>query len=134
MDNSIKTERLPNGNLKIIIPIEVRETATGRRLRVADGGPDKNEGRDALLLAIARGRRWQAFIDDGTVGGPKEIAEAIGRDVSYVTRIIRLASLSPEIIVAIFRDDYPATISLTKLGKAIPIDWNEQRAMFLGKE
>ena len=134
MDKAIRTERLPNGNLRIVIPLEVRETAMGRRLRVEGDEPEESEGRSALLLAIARGRRWQACVDDGSVGGPREIAEAIGRDVSYVTRIMRLASLSPEVIHAIFEDDYPASVSLSKLGKAIPIDWEEQSAVFLGRE
>lgn len=44
MDKAIRTERLPNGNLRIVIPLELRETAMGRRLRIEGDEPEESEG------------------------------------------------------------------------------------------
>jgi hypothetical protein len=51
---------------------------------------------------------------------------------SYVTRIVRLAFLSPAVIDAIVAGTHLASINgatLTAPG-AIPIDWAEQQALF----
>ena len=129
--NPVRTERLPNGNIKVIIPVVFRQTATGRRIDAADEPPAESDNRQAMLLAIARGRRWQRLIDDGEVGSAKEIAERIGRDVSYVARIIRMADLAPSIVHSIIAGDCPDRHSLDMLKNCLPIDWEEQRRMFI---
>ena len=128
--NPVRTERLPNGNIKVVIPVVFRQTATGRRIDAADE-PQELSNRQALLLALARGRRWQRLIDDGEVGSAKEIAERIGRDVSYVARIIRMADLAPSIVHSIIAGDCPDRLSLDMLKNCLPIDWEEQRRMFI---
>ncbi|MBR0457684.1 MAG: hypothetical protein IJJ26_00465, partial [Victivallales bacterium] len=110
--NPVRTERLPNGNIKVIIPVVFRQTATGRRIDAADEPPAESDNRQAMLLAIARGRRWQRLIDDNEVGSAKDIAERIGRDVSYVARIIRMADLAPSIVHSIIAGDCPDRLSL----------------------
>ena len=61
--SQIRTERLENGNIRVVIPIVVRQTAAGKRIDAADE-PQELSNRQALLLALARGRRWQRLIDD----------------------------------------------------------------------
>ena len=129
--NPVRTERLPNGNIKVVIPVVFRQTATGRRIDAADEPPAESDNRQAMLLAIARGRRWQKLIDDNEVGSAKDIAERIGRDVSYVARIIRLADLAPSIVHSIIAGDCPDRLSLDMLKNCLPIEWEEQRRMFI---
>ena len=129
--NPVRTERLPNGNIKVVIPVVFRQTATGRRIDAADEPPAESDNRHAMLLAIARGRRWQKLIDDNEVGSAKDIAERIGRDVSYVARIIRLADLAPGIVHSIIAGDCPDRLSLDMLKNCLPIEWEEQRRMFI---
>ena len=132
--NHYKTELLPNGNLLVTIPIVIRQTAMGKRIECPEmQEAETSENRQAMLLAIARGRRWQKLIDDGAVTGAGEIAKATGRDESYVARIIRLATLSPEIVHAIIANEYPPPLSLTILQMAQPLSWEEQKKVLLGK-
>ena len=123
--NPVRTERLPNGNIKVVIPVVFRQTATGRRIDAADE-PQELSNRQALLLALARGRRWQKLIDDNEVGSAKDIAERIGRDVSYVARIIRLADLAPGIVHSIIAGNCPGRLSLSFLCDMTATDWSEQ--------
>ena len=102
----------------------------GKRIDAADE-PQKLSNRQALLLALARGRRWQKLIDDNEVGSAKDIAERIGRDVSYVARIIRMADLAPSIVHSIIAGDCPDRLSLDMLKNCLPIEWEEQRRMFI---
>jgi len=77
--------------------------------------------RESLLAAIARGRRWQACIDDGTVATTKEIAERIGCNESYVARLMRLALISPSIIRKIIIGDYPPGLTINRARKSLPL-------------
>ena len=128
--SQIRTERLENGNIRVVIPIVVRQTAAGKRIDAADEQQELSN-RQALLLALARGRRWQKLIDDNEVGSAKDIAERIGRDVSYVARIIRMADLAPSIVHSIIAGDCPDRLSLDMLKNCLPIEWEEQRRMFI---
>ena len=128
---TIKTERLENGNLLVTIPIEFRQTAQGRKLVAEDTEEDDGGCRMAMCLAIARARNWQKLIDDGEIAGADEIAKRTGRDSSYVRRILRLSTLSPEIVHLIISGEYPPKLSLTVLTGAMPNDWDQQKEQFL---
>lgn len=47
--------------------------------------------------------------------------------------MLRLTSLAPDIIEAILRGDEPEGISLRRLQKDLPADWQEQRDTWVGK-
>ncbi len=61
------------------------------------------------------------------------LAERIGRDVSYVARILRLATLSPTIVRAVIAGELSPMLTLTKLCKMVQGTWEEQEKMILGK-
>ena len=52
----------------------------------------------------------------------------------YITQIIKLAYLAPEIMNRIFEGDIPHEMTLGSLKKRIPLDWSEQKALFLAAE
>ena len=94
---TVTAELLPNGNLHVSVPLSVKQTGGVTRI-IVPGEESADPSRHAFLLAVARGRRWQQFIDAGKVENIKALAAVIGRDFSYVARIIRLSMLAPGII------------------------------------
>ncbi len=58
-----------------------------------------------------------------TVG---EIAAAEKINVSYVSRILRLTLLAPEIVEAILDGRQPAEMTLAVLMEPFPVEWREQ--------
>ena len=54
-----------------------------------------------LVKALARAWRWQKLLDRGVYSSVTEIAEAERISKSYVSRILRLALLAPDIVEAI---------------------------------
>ena len=54
-----------------------------------------------LVKALARAWRWQRMLDYGVYASVSEIGEAENISKSYVSRILRLALLAPDIIEAI---------------------------------
>lgn len=81
-----------------------------------------------LIKAIARSFLWnQQFLS-----GEKTTIKQIGDDnninsATYVTRIMRLRFLAPDIIESIIEGTQPSDWTVEKLFKAKTFDWNEQR-------
>ena len=125
------TERLENGNIKLTIAVDLQFIGNGKRIVQPDGSEQQDSVREILLTAIARGRRWQSYIDDGTVATVKEIAERIGCNESYVARIMRLSLMSPSIIRKIIAGDYPPGLTINRARKSLPLIWTDQEKILL---
>ena len=54
-----------------------------------------------LVKALARAWRWQRMLDEGVYATVSEIGDAENISKSYVSRILRLALLAPDIVEAI---------------------------------
>ena len=59
----------------------------------------------------------------------KEIAKEEDVVGSYVTRLLRLSFLAPDIVAAILKGEQPAELTASRLAqwKNLPLDWTEQR-------
>ncbi|MCM8595143.1 hypothetical protein [Accumulibacter sp.] len=85
---------------------------------------------NAMIKAIARAFRWQRLLENGTYGCLDEIARAEKIGASFVSRIVRLALLSPDIVEAILAGKQPANLSLKDLMAPFPVEWAVQRKVF----
>ena len=78
----------------------------GRKRIVAPDGSElarssKPQPDRTLVEALARAGRWQRMLDEGVYASVSEIGDAENISKSYVSRILRLALLAPDIIEAI---------------------------------
>ena len=113
------TKRLDNGNVLVTVPITWQFIGNGKVIKGSDA-PEKGSNREAILQGIARGRRWQQLLDDGSIKSNLELAQRLGKDESYVARLIRLATVSPAIVRAVINDQLNPMLTLTKLTKSLP--------------
>jgi hypothetical protein len=96
---------------------------------VASYGPDLKPQPDGTLVkALARAWRWQRMLESSEYGSLGDLADAERINRSYVSRILRLTLLAPEILERIL-DGRPAP-GLPQLLKPFPIDWEKQKAQF----
>lgn len=110
----------------------------GRKVIIApDGGdawaPTKPRPNDTLIRALARAHRWKRLIENGTYTSAAELAEAENITRSYVTRMLNLALLAPDVSEAILYGEQPPTIQLSQLVVDLPSDWNVQRNLVRSK-
>ena len=78
----------------------------GRKRIVAPDGSEivpttKPQPDGTLVKALARAWRWQRMLDEGVYTSVSEIGDAENISKSYVSRILRLALLAPDIVEAI---------------------------------
>lgn len=123
-----------NGNLHIHIPMILRRMQGRKRIimpETLDGKydnplPVQNSVAQALIKSFA----WSEMIETNQVKSITNLGGRLGVDGSYVTRILKLSTLAPDIIEAIFNGEEPDGLSLTKLTKSFPMNWQEQRKIF----
>ena len=85
----------------------------------------------ALLKALARGFRWQKMLQEGDYQTIEEIADDEGINPSYVSRILRMTLLAPEIVEAIVAGRQPAGLTMLTAMKVFPGRWALQRRSWL---
>ena len=122
--------------LTVFIPMTFTPRG-GRKLVVSpDGVPSWAGSRsgidDTLVKALARAFRWRRLLETGVHGTVDEIARAERINDSYVSRILRLTLLAPDIIESILDGRQPPALTLAQLMKPFPPAWEEQRARLLG--
>lgn len=121
----------------IVISVPVNFTNKfGRRYMIApsteDDAPFTPPPRkdDALLKALARAHKWSQWLETGKVKKLDQLAADNDINPSYVSRIIRLNLLAPDIKEMILDGRQPRTLKLTEMLKPFPDDWQAQRRHF----
>ena len=130
-----KTLQRDGESIRIHIPLKFKRRGGRKEIITPDGLPDFHPDRTAyqkpLVIALARAFRWKELIETGQVVSISELARRFKVDPSYVSRILRLTLLAPEIVHAILDGKEPSGLSLAKLTKRLPEDWNAQLILFI---
>jgi len=58
----------------------------------------------------------------------RTVAEREGMDRAYVSRMVNLTTLAPDIVAAILDETLPSEVTLFDLASGTPLLWDEQRA------
>ncbi len=88
---------------------------------------------NTMIKVIARGFRWQRLLYDGTYATIEDLAAAEKINPSYVSRILRLAYLSPVVVQAILDGKHPAWLTMRHLLEPFPADWKQQEKKLLAQ-
>jgi hypothetical protein len=117
--------------LTVRVALAVRKPRGGRKLMIAPGGI-VNRGTTAadttLVKALARAFRWRRMLETGRYGTIDELAAAEKINSSYVSRLLRLTLLAPDIAEAILDGRQPEGMTLPGLMGPFPVEWGRQRA------
>jgi hypothetical protein len=70
------------------------------------------------------------MLDEGVYATVSEIGDVENISKSYVSRILRLALLAPDVVEAILAGTTNQSIVLERLERPLPMRWEEQRALW----
>jgi hypothetical protein len=130
MIQSAKT-RLDGTALVVRIPMRFQRRGGRKRIVAPDGGeivlPSTPQPDGTLVKALARAWRWQRMLDEGIYTSVSEIGDAENISKSYVSRILRLALLAPDVIEAILAGRRTQGMMLEQLERRLPASWEQQR-------
>ena len=86
---------------------------------------------NSMVKLIVRGFRWQRMLYEGKFTSIEDLSAAEKINPSYVSRVLRLAFLSPKVVQAIMDGKQPAWLTMKELLKPSTADWSEQEQIFL---
>ena len=79
-----------------------------------------------MFKALARGFRWRKLLETGVYGTIEEIAAAEKINSSYVSRLLRMTLLAPDIVESVLDGRQPTKVTLALLMRPFPVAWEEQ--------
>ena len=99
------------------------------KLIINGAGPAQVD--QTLLKTIVHAHQWFNDLVSGRVRNMAEIASKEGKDKSYVSRVINLAFLAPDITESIITGRQPADLTAERLIRKIdlPLEWDKQRQL-----
>jgi len=112
--------------LTVRVPLAVRKLRGGPKLVLMPGGmaPRGASAADTTLVkALARAFRWRRMMETGRYGTIDELAAAEKINSSYVSRVLRLTLVAPDIVDAILDGRQPEGMTLQKMMKGVEVVW-----------
>jgi hypothetical protein len=105
----------------------------GRKLVVTPDGAEwapRPRVDNAMVKALARAFRWRKMLDSGAYGTLEDLARAKGVHSTYVSRVLRMTLLAPQIVEAVLDGRQPAAPQLDDLLGGFPLEWVGQVGLF----
>lgn len=108
------------------VPFRVVKRGGRKEMHLPEGGAQPRRTDSTLVKALARAFRWKRMLDSGEFATIAELAEREGIAPSYMTRVLRLTLLAPDIVEAILEGKQGPEVTLARLLEPFPAEWSEQ--------
>jgi len=120
----------PDAILALTLPCELRRLGKEKRLIVAAHEP-KTYPDTSLIKALVKAHEWFGLLRSRSVDSITHLANKEGVQRTYLSRIVPLAFLAPDIVETILDGQQPIELSLDRLlaSMPLPLDWRDQRAV-----
>jgi hypothetical protein len=96
------------------------------RLILAPGAHNQSKPFPTPVSAVAQAKTWYESITQGEVCTTCELVKRTSFNEDYVSRILDLAVLSPEMTETIFGGDHDPSLTVAQLIASLEIDWTRQ--------
>jgi len=106
----------------------------GRKVIIVPAGSDawvpaKPRPDETLIRAQARAHRCTRLLEEGTDRSATELAEAERITGAYITRLLKLKLLAPDIAESVLEGRQAKGITVAQLTHCIPACWRDQRTV-----
>ena len=103
----------------------------GRKEMVLPAGASTQRARfdNTLVKALARAFRWKRMLESGEFATMAELARREGIAVSYLTRVLGLTLLAPDIVETILDGRQGPEVTLARVLEPFPAQWQAQQVL-----
>ena len=118
-----------NDNIRVVIPLRIRRrNGRPRILPPEDALEQQTRSQDPhILKALGRAWAWRRRLESGEVSTAGELAMLEGVSDRFVSRTIRLAYLSPDVLECIVLKRASVALSLPDFIATSQLPWVQQR-------
>ncbi len=99
-------------------------------MRLPEGATHSRRTDNTLVKVLARAFRWKRMLESGEFATVAELAEREGIAASYMTRVLRLTLLAPDIVEAVLDGRQGPEVTLTQVLEPFPLTWQHQAQHF----
>ncbi|MCQ0971458.1 hypothetical protein MLD63_13620 [Paracoccus sp. TK19116] len=108
------------------VPFRVVKRGGRKEMQLPEGATQPRKTDNTLVKALARAFRWKRMLESGEFATIAELAEREGIAPSYMTRVLRLTLLAPNIVEAILDGKQGPEMTLSRLLEPFPMEWSSQ--------
>jgi len=113
------------------VPFRVVKRGGRKEMHMPAGAPQTRRTDNALVKALARAFRWKRMLESGEYATIAELAEREGIASSYMTRVLQLTLLAPDIVEAVLDGRQGPGVTLTQLLEPVPVEWERQYGLVI---
>jgi hypothetical protein len=110
----------------IHVPFRVVKRGGRKEMQMPEGATQQQRMDNTLVKALARAFRWKRMLESGEFATIAELAEREGIASSYLTRVLRLTLLAPDLVEAILDGRHGPAVTLASLMEPLSLDWAAQ--------
>jgi hypothetical protein len=114
------------------VPFRIVKRGGRKEMRLPDGAAQPRRSDGTLVKALARAFRWKRMLESGEFATIAELAEREAIAPSYMTRVLRLTLLAPDVVEAILDGKHGPEVTLGRVLEPLPVEWEGQRLSVSG--
>lgn len=112
------------------VPFRIVKRGGRKEMQMPEGAAHPRKTDNTLVKALARAFRWKRMLESGEFATIAELAEREGIAPSYMTRVLRLTLLAPDIVEAILDGKQGPEVTLAQVLEPFPVEWQRQEMSF----
>lgn len=112
------------------VPFRVVKRGGRKEMQLPQGAAQPCKTDNTLVKAMGRAFRWKRMLESSEFTTINELAEHEKIAPSYLTRVLRLTLLAPDIIEAILDRQQGPELTLAEALQPFPLVWADQRPGF----
>jgi len=113
----------------LYVPFRVVKRGGRKEMQLPEGATRPARTDSTLVKALARAFRWKRMLESGEFATIAELAEREGIAPSYMTRVLRLTLLSPDIVEAILDGKQGPEVTLARVLEPLSLEWAAQGSL-----
>jgi hypothetical protein len=108
------------------VPFRIVKRGGRKEMQMPDGVRLDRKADNTLVKALARAFRWKRMLESGEFTTIAELAAREGIAPSYMTRVLRMTLLAPDIVEAILDGRQGPEVTLACSLEPFPGEWSAQ--------
>ena len=111
------------------VPFRIVKRGGKKEMQMPEGATHSPRTDNTLVKALARAFRWKRMLESGEYATIAELAEREGIAPSYMTRVLRLTLLAPDIIEGILDGKQVPEVTLARALEPLSLEWTAQGSL-----
>lgn len=112
--------------LALRVPFRIVKRGGRKEMVLPEGAAQARKTDNTLVKALARAFRWKRLLESGEYATIAELSKREGIAPSYMTRVLRLTLLAPDIAEAILDGKQGPEMTLSRVLEPFPVGWSAQ--------